>query len=86
MSSGMSRGVRLCCDYIEMHPTEEITLELLARIAGYTPYYISRKFKQEMGVTPAAYLQRIRLEEAARLLSTTRQSVQVISDNSPPAR
>ena len=79
MTEGMSRGVRLCCDYIEMHFEEEISLETLAQCTGYTPYYISRKFKQEMGMTPAAYLQKVRLDEAARLLSTTRMSVQAIS-------
>ena len=30
-------------------------------------------------MTPAAYLQKVRLDEAARLLSTTRMSVQAIS-------
>ena len=80
MSGGISRGVRLCRDYIEMHPTAEITLETLSGLSGYTPYYISRKFKQEMGMPPAAYLQKVRVEEAARLLRTTHRSLQEISD------
>ena len=81
VTAGRSRGVQLCCDNMEMHLTEEITLEGLARHAGYSTYYLSRKFKQEMGMAPAFYLQKLRLEEAARLLSTTRTSVQEISEH-----
>lgn len=79
-ASGLSRGVRIACEYIEMHAEEDIPLTLLAQKAGYAPYYLSRKFKQETGLTPAAYLQKIRLEMAKTMLATTRRGIQDISD------
>ncbi len=79
-AAGMSRGVRIACDYMEMHPEEEINLALLAEKTGYTAYYLSRKIKQETGVTPAAYLQKVRLEQAKTWLEASRMSIQEISD------
>lgn len=79
-ASGLSRGVRIACDYMEMHPDEAINLTLLAEKTGYAPYYLSRLFKQETGLTPAAWLQKVRLEQAKILLSSTRMSIQEISE------
>ena len=37
----MSKPVRTCCDYISLHPEEEITLSDPAEQTGYADYYIS---------------------------------------------
>ena len=79
-ASGMSRGVKIACDYMEMHPDEEIDLAFLAGKTGYAPYYFSRVFKKETGTTVADYLRKVRLEQARILLSSTRMGIQEISD------
>jgi transcriptional regulator GlxA family with amidase domain len=50
------------------HLGEPLPLERLASEAGMSPRHLSRRFKTELGVTPAAYVSRLRLEEARRRL------------------
>ena len=78
--SGISRAVRICCDYIDIHPTDNLELQELAAMVGYTGYYLSRKFKKEMGVSVNAYIRSARLRQARILLTESRMSVQEISD------
>jgi AraC-like DNA-binding protein len=40
----------------------------LGKIVGCSPFYLSRTFRQETGVTISAYLRRLRLERAAELI------------------
>jgi AraC-like DNA-binding protein len=43
-------------------------LEELARLVNSSPYYLSRQFAQEAGLTMQQYLRRVRMERAAELL------------------
>ncbi len=52
------------------HLAEPLPLERLAAEAGLSPRHLTRRFKTELGVTPAAYVARLRLEEARRRLET----------------
>lgn len=63
--------IQSCCDYIELHAEESLTLELLAERLGYNKYYLSRRFKAEVGCTINNYLQIARVERAKMLLSCT---------------
>lgn len=76
----VSRQIRACCDYIEMHVEDELSIEELAGIIGYTKYYLSRKFKEEMGVSISEYIKAARIERAKLLLATTELSIQDIAD------
>lgn len=77
--SQYSHAIQQCCDYISLHLEEEITLEQLAKLTGYATYYLSKKFKKEVGTIPADYIRRQRLDRAAFLLRTTHEDVQTIS-------
>lgn len=77
--SQYSHAIQQCCDYISLHLEEEITLDQLAVQTGYASYYLSRKFKKEVGSIPADYIRRQRLDRAAFLLRTTNEDVQTIS-------
>ena len=78
--SGVSRPVRICCDYIDTHPDKEITLKKLAGKVGYTENYLARKFKAEMGMPINAYVRKARIHRAKLLLSATAMSIQEIAD------
>jgi AraC-like DNA-binding protein len=52
-------------DYIQKHLSEHITLYMLAKAAGYSPWYSSRIFKELTGVTPLLYIRTLRLSRAA---------------------
>jgi AraC family transcriptional regulator len=54
---------------------EPPSLEDLGRQVGCSPFYLSRCFTQQMGMTLQQYLRRVRLERAAELLRTGRCNV-----------
>lgn len=45
----LSSLVQRCCDYIEMHVEEKLRIRDLAQKLGYTEYYLSKRFKKEVG-------------------------------------
>lgn len=73
--------IRLCCEYIDTHPEEKLTLEMPADKAGYTSCHLSRKFKQEMKCSIIDYIQLSKLERAKYLLVNTQTTVDEISDS-----
>lgn len=79
-TSHLSQPVQACCEYINLHLDDKFTLEQLAQQVGYTEYYLSKKFKREVGLTPNEYTRKARLERAALLLRTTQKDVQEISE------
>lgn len=52
-------------DYIEDHLNDSITLAELARASLYSPWYSYRLFREYTGLTPAAYIRRLRLSKSA---------------------
>ncbi len=54
---------------------EPPTLEELGRQVGCSPFYLSRTFSTEMGMTIPQYLRQLRLEHAAELLRSGRFNV-----------
>lgn len=78
--SGISRPVRICCDYIDTHPESELTLRFLANKVGYTENYLARKFKGEMGMPINAYVRKARVHRAKMLLSATNLGIDDIAE------
>lgn len=77
---GISRPVRICCDYIDTHPESELTLQFLADKVGYTENYLARKFKSEMGMPLSAYVRKARIYRAKTLLSATNLGIYDIAE------
>lgn len=79
-TSGLSRAVLDCCDYIQLHLEDEtLSRAELAKMLNYSEGYLSRKFSQEMGMTIKDYITGQRLERSRELLRTTQLSIQDIS-------
>ena len=55
-------------DYIEKHRTEEISLSGLSTASLFSPWYSYRLFRETLGLTPAEYLRKYRLTQAAKEL------------------
>lgn len=55
-------------DYISQNLSEALTLEKLAGVAAFSPYHFHRVFKSFTGENLSDFVQRIRLEAAARSL------------------
>jgi AraC-like DNA-binding protein len=58
-------------DFMEQHYLDNPPLATLARQAGWQAEYFHRRFRQALGVTPFAFMERRRLEEAVQLLTET---------------
>ena len=52
-----------------------LTLEALGQEVGCSPFYLSRSFSREVGLTIPQYLRKLRMERAAELLRTGRYNV-----------
>ncbi|MCM1049408.1 MAG: AraC family transcriptional regulator [Clostridiales bacterium] len=78
--SAISAQIKSVCDYISIHIKEKLSIAALAEEAGYTEYYFSHKFKNEIGCSVADYIKREKIRQAKLLLSGTRLSIQEISD------
>jgi len=59
--------------YVRNHLVEELPLEILSRVAGFSPFHFHRIFKSITGETLAGMVTRLRLERAATLLRATPQ-------------
>lgn len=71
----VSPQIQQCCDYIELHLESPLSLHSLASKVGYTEYYLSRKFKQEVGVNISEFIRFARVERAKTLLNSTDLSI-----------
>lgn len=61
--------------FVDANIDLDLCLLTLATVAGMSPYYFSRLFKQSTGVTPHRYVLQRRMEQAKRLLEEKRLSV-----------
>ncbi len=76
----VSKPIRDCCEYIQLHLGDKNSASALARQVGYSDYYLSRLFKQQMGLSIDQYIRCMRIERAKFLLVNTQESIQNISD------
>jgi transcriptional regulator GlxA family with amidase domain len=65
--------------WLPEHLGEDLAVPALARRAGMSERTFARAFKDETGSTPAAYVERLRLEAARRLLETTDLTVAAVA-------
>jgi AraC family transcriptional regulator len=66
-------------DYIEANIEDDITLADLAGIAGYSLFHFARKFSSAMGISPHAYIRRVRLENAMAQLAAGKLPIAAIA-------
>jgi transcriptional regulator GlxA family with amidase domain len=64
--------------WMQNNLSETFSLDELAERFSLTKRTLMRRFKQAVGDTPVNYLQRLRVEEAKRLLETSAISFEVI--------
>ncbi|MEM7587344.1 MAG: AraC family transcriptional regulator, partial [Acidobacteriota bacterium] len=67
--------LRRLVDYIEGHLADRIRVKELAVIAGLSPFYFSRSFRQTVGMSPYQFVIERRLARAQTLLRDTRLTI-----------
>lgn len=61
--------------YMRANLSEDLDLKSLADTACLSPAHFSRVFKKATGLSPIAYLTKLRLDRATQLLATTQNSI-----------
>lgn len=59
----------------------DLSVEALAGRAGISPRQLSRRFSAAVGASPAAFVERLRLDEARRRLLAQRQTIDRVSSS-----
>ena len=68
-------AVRRAIAYIEDNPDRAISLRELAAAAGLSRFHFSRVFKHHLGMSPARYVERTRIEQAKALIVNAEMSL-----------
>ncbi|AZV56186.1 response regulator [Clostridium sp. AWRP] len=71
--------IKTAIKYIDNNYTQDIKLNTVANFVHLNPQYLSRYFKQKMGVTFTQYITNLRLENAKKLLVNTDKSITQIA-------
>ncbi len=75
-------GLRDLLAWVSEHPAENLTIPHLAERAGMSERTFARAFAAEVGMTPARYIELVRLDRAKLLLETTKWPLARIADRS----
>lgn len=70
------------CNYINKHYQENLTLEEIAGISGFSKFHFTRVFKQYMNMTFYEYLNSRRVQRAKELLYSKELSITDVAMNS----
>jgi YesN/AraC family two-component response regulator len=76
-----SQSIQEITVYLREHFSQKITLEDLASLTHLNRTYVSYLFKKETGETISAFLAELRLENAARQLTTTSENINIIAES-----
>jgi AraC family transcriptional regulator len=60
--------LRRTIELVHEHIASDLTLDAMARAAGYSQFQFARLFKATTGMTPHCFVLRMRLERASRML------------------
>jgi AraC-like DNA-binding protein len=75
----MQRLVRQAMGYVHENYAESISRDEIATHVGVSSDHLTRCFRQELGLTPIAYLSRYRVNQAKTMLTEGKQSVAEIA-------
>jgi AraC-like DNA-binding protein len=78
---GSERGaVRRVREYLDANTRRNVALDDLAQLSGLSPYHLVRVFRQEVGLSPHAYFEQVRIHRARHLLRDGAPIADVASD------
>jgi transcriptional regulator GlxA family with amidase domain len=65
--------------WLEANLRRDLSIAAIARRAGMSPRTLSRRFPEQVGMTPAHWIATARVREAQRLLETTDASIERVA-------
>jgi transcriptional regulator GlxA family with amidase domain len=72
--------IRAAVDLIHADPSRPLDVPSLAAHAGLSERHLLRLFRQEVGTTPARYVEQVRIEAARRLLELEDSGLAAVAD------
>lgn len=69
------KAIQKMQNYISEHINDEITIEVLAREASFSPFYARKLFIKYLGLSPAVYVRRLKLSKSALRLRDEKCSI-----------
>src|SRR5439155_409667 len=73
------RAMRPLLTWMEQNLSRELPLPVIARRAAMSTRTLSRRFREQVGATPAAWLAHARVRRAQRLLETTDLAIEQVA-------
>jgi AraC-like DNA-binding protein len=70
-------GIQRAREFIDANFSSDISLDQLAAIANFSPYYFVHQFRGQIGLPPHSYQNWLRITQAKRLLSCGRDTTSV---------
>lgn len=64
----LSSEIKLVCEYLEAHYTQNIKLDQLSELTRLSKYHLLRSFTRQKGISPYSYLETIRINNAKKFL------------------
>lgn len=74
-----SAPIKDACDLIHQSPDIDLSVEAIARSVGLSARHFTRRFRSEVGESPARYVERVRVEAARHLLETERVGLEGVA-------
>ena len=72
-------AIRELQQWIVDHPEAPLSIEAMADHVAMSPRHFARRFRAEVGTTPARYVERVRVEAARRRLEETGEPIDQIA-------
>ena len=66
--------------YIQEHFAESVTLNTLAQHVSFSPYYLLRAFRAEVGMPPYTYLESVRIQRTQQLIKAGKALAEVAAE------
>ena len=73
-------AVRRVREYLDANTRSNVALEDLSALCGLSSYHLIRVFRQELGLSPHAYFEQVRIHRARRLLKEGAPIADVAAD------
>lgn len=71
----MNSQIQKVLYYIETHLDDELDVEILSKIAGYSPFHFCRIFKAYVGESVISYTTRLRVKKASLMVLDNQRSI-----------
>ena len=75
-SKEMDAGIKILTDKITSHPEQELSIETLAADIFVSKYYLIRKFRNSIGMTPHQFCIQNRIRKSQGLLDEEKDNQQ----------